>query len=61
MGTYILIGAIAGLIVGAIGVYFFLESSGRSALARARAEALQLRENAVKEAQNKAKEGTAQC
>lgn len=48
--------ALVGLIVGAGGVVLFTHLAGRSALARARTEADQLRENARQEAANKAKE-----
>src|SRR4051812_37692296 len=48
--------ALVGLILGAGGVLLFTHLAGRSALARARAEADQIRENARQEASNKAKE-----
>jgi ribonuclease Y len=47
---------LVGLIVGAGGVLAFAHFAGRSALARARAEADQIRENSRQEASNKAKE-----
>ncbi|HZN69306.1 MAG TPA: ribonuclease Y [Tepidisphaeraceae bacterium] len=56
MTTYLLIGALIGLVVGGGAVFAFLNVSARNVLTRARAEADRLRENAVKEAQNKAKE-----
>ena len=42
--------------VGGGGIFAVIQSSGKSALARARAEAQQLIANATKEGQNKAKE-----
>ena len=51
-----IIWALLGLIVGAGGVMLFTHLAGRSALARARTEADQIRENAKVEASNKAKE-----
>jgi ribonuclease Y len=48
--------ALVGVIIGAGGVLLFTQMAGRSALARARAEADQIRENARQEASNKAKE-----
>lgn len=47
---------ILGLGVGAGGVFLFTAMAGKSALARARTEADQIRENARQEAANKAKE-----
>ena len=48
--------ALVGVILGAGGVLLFTQMAGRSALARARVEADQIRENARQEASNKAKE-----
>ena len=56
MTLYLVIGTLIGLVVGAGGVFAFMQMSARSVLTRARAEAEQLRENVSKEAQNKAKE-----
>jgi ribonucrease Y len=53
--TYI-IGILIGLILGAAGTLLYVEMAGRSALARARREADQIRENARQEGQNRAKE-----
>ncbi|MEO6435510.1 MAG: ribonuclease Y [Tepidisphaeraceae bacterium] len=47
---------LVGLVIGAGGVLLFTQLAGKSALARARQEADQLRENARVEASNKAKE-----
>jgi len=46
---------IVGIVVGAIGVFLYLQASGKSMVAKAKVEADQLRENALREAQNKAK------
>jgi ribonuclease Y len=56
MGTGIVIGLLIGLVVGAGGVFAFLQMSAKNLLAAARVESEQLKENALKEAQNKAKE-----
>src|SRR5687767_14767622 len=56
MGTEIVIGLLIGAAVGAGGVFAYVQMSARNLLTRARAEAEQLKENALKEAQNKAKE-----
>ncbi|HEY8666821.1 MAG TPA: ribonuclease Y [Tepidisphaeraceae bacterium] len=45
-----------GVIVGAVGVFAYIATAARNALARARQEADQLRETSKLEAQNKAKE-----
>lgn len=50
------IGALIGIVLGAVGAVVYMNVSGRSILARAQQEADQLRENTLKEAQNKAKE-----
>jgi ribonuclease Y len=55
-GTAIFIGLLIGLVVGAAGVFVFLQMSAKNLLAAARSESEQLKENALKEAQNKAKE-----
>src|SRR5205085_10171546 len=55
-GTAVLIGVLIGLVVGAGGVFAFLQMSAKNLLAAARTESEQLKENALKEAQNKAKE-----
>ena len=49
-------GIVVGLVLGAVGAFFYIRSTANHALAIARAEALQIKENAEKEAQNKAKE-----
>ena len=49
-------GALLGLIAGGGGIFAYIQASGKSAVARARAEAANLITNATKEAQNKAKE-----
>ncbi|HEY1683431.1 MAG TPA: ribonuclease Y [Tepidisphaeraceae bacterium] len=48
--------AIAGLIVGGIGVFAFIQMAGRNAITQANAEVETIRANARKEAENKAKE-----
>jgi ribonuclease Y len=50
------IGLLIGLAVGAGGVFALMQMTGRNILSSARKEAEQLRENTLKEAQNKAKE-----
>ncbi|HZZ42819.1 MAG TPA: ribonuclease Y [Tepidisphaeraceae bacterium] len=47
---------IAGLALGAIVHFAYLQASGKSAVAQAKKDAEQLRENTLKEAQNRAKE-----
>ncbi len=56
MAIYILITAIAGLIVGAVGAYFFIASQATGKLQLAKTEADRMRETAKLEAENKAKE-----
>jgi len=53
---YLAAAAVVGAVVGAAVLFGLVQMLGRNALARARAEAQQLRENTIKEAQNKAKE-----
>jgi ribonuclease Y len=55
-GTAVFLGLLIGLVVGAGGVFAFLQMSAKNLLAAARTESEQLKENALKEAQNKAKE-----
>lgn len=50
------IAGIVGAVIGAVAVFAYIQAAGKSALVRARQEAEQLRENTLKEAQNKAKE-----
>src|SRR5687768_1585486 len=50
-----------GIVIGAGGFFAFTQAAGRSALARARAEANQIRENAAAEAANKTKEIELAC
>jgi ribonuclease Y len=50
------LGITLGLIAGAGGLFFILHLTGKSAIAKARAEAEQLKANTLAEAQNKAKE-----
>jgi ribonuclease Y len=52
----IIIGLAIGLLVGAGGFFAFVQLSAKNLLARARAEADQLRDSARREAENKAKE-----
>ena len=52
----IVLGLIFGAIVGAAGLYAFLQVSGRNLLAASRAESDQHRQNVIQDAQNKAKE-----
>lgn len=47
---------IGGIVVGAVIVVVWMQAAGKSALAKAKQEAEMLRENSLKEAQNKAKE-----
>jgi ribonucrease Y len=56
MDNAIVIGLLIGAALGAGGVFAYVQLSARNALTRARQEAEQLKENALKEAQNKAKE-----
>jgi len=56
MISYLLIGTLIGLVVGGGAVFAFVQMSASNVLARARAEAEQLRDNVTREAQNKAKE-----
>jgi ribonuclease Y len=56
MITGLIIGALIGLILGAAGVFGFLHLSGKNTLAKAHAQADQVRETARREAENKAKE-----
>jgi ribonuclease Y len=56
MITGIIIGVLIGLIVGAGGVFGFLHFSGKNTLARAQAQADQVRDTAKREAETKAKE-----
>ena len=56
MTGYLLTGILIGLVVGGGAVFAFVQMSARNVLARARAEADQLRDNITREAQNKAKE-----
>jgi ribonuclease Y len=56
MTTYLVIGVLIGLVVGAGAVFAFVQTSAKNVLARARAEGEQIRDNATREAQNKAKE-----
>ncbi len=53
--SYVL-GVLIGLALGGAAVFAYLHLAARNAVARARAESEQLRENITKEAQNKAKE-----
>ena len=56
MNPYIIMGsAIGGLVVGAVAVWFGLRTAGRNTVARARAEAEQLRQSAAREAEEKGK------
>ena len=50
------LGILIGLVVGGGAVFGLMQMSARNVLARARQEAEHLRENTLKEAQNKAKE-----
>src|SRR5688500_20284365 len=50
-----------GIVIGAGGLFAFTHAAGRSALARARAEANQIRDNARSEAANKSKEIELAC
>ena len=52
----ILIGSLIGLAVGGGAVFAYFHFAARNTLARARVEAEQLRQNVLKEAENKAKE-----
>ena len=61
MITGIIIGLLIGVVLGAGGVFAFVQSSGKSTLARARTEADQIRDNARREADNKAKEIELAC
>src|SRR5437763_1150217 len=56
MTTYILIGGLIGLILGAAGVFFYFQFMAKSVLTAARAEAEQIRSRAEADARNKAKE-----
>jgi ribonuclease Y len=56
MLTGIFIGVLIGLIVGGGGVFAFIQVSGKNILARARTEADVIRDNARREAENRAKE-----
>ncbi len=56
LGTGIAIGIAIGLVAGIGAAFAFIQTSSRNLLARARAEADQIKENASREAQNKAKE-----
>lgn len=51
-----LLGLVLGLIVGAVGLYVFLNVSGRNLIASAKLEAEKFRQNVTQEASNKAKE-----
>ena len=56
LGTGIAIGIAIGLVAGIGAAFAFIQTSSRNLLARARAEADQIKENASREAQNRAKE-----
>ncbi len=56
MTVYVIVALLAGLIAGAVGLYFFFNQSGKNLLAQARAEAEQLRSAARANAENTAKE-----
>lgn len=47
---------VVGLILGGVGVFFFIQTAGRNAITLAKTEAENIRGNAQKEAENKAKE-----
>jgi ribonucrease Y len=48
--------AVGGLILGGLGIFLFIQLAGRNAIKLANAEAETIRQNAQKEAENKAKE-----
>jgi len=54
--AYYVATAVVAAVVGAAGLFIFIQMLGRNALAQAKLDAAQLRENTLKEAQNKAKE-----
>jgi len=56
LGLWIAIGAVIGLIVGAVGVFFYLSSSAKNLVGQARSDADRIRESARKEAETLAKE-----
>jgi len=56
LGLWIAIAAVVGLIVGAIGVYFYLSSSAKNLVGQAKFEADRIRETARREAETLAKE-----
>ena len=56
MLLYFTIGILLGLILGAVGIYFFLKLSGQKLVAQARIQADQVRLAAQVDAENKAKE-----
>ena len=56
VGVAIFIGIVIGLLVGGAGTLVLIQTVAKNSLSRARAEADSIRENARKEAENKAKE-----
>ena len=54
--VFILAGIMIGLVLGVAGAWFYIKNASANALATARSEAKQIKENSEKEAQNKAKE-----
>ena len=52
--VFILAGVMIGLALGVAGAWFYIKNASANALAAARAEAKQIKENAESQAQNKA-------
>jgi ribonuclease Y len=54
--VYLVIGLVLGVIAGGVGLYFYLNTTGKKIVTQARAEAETIKENARREGENRARE-----